>query len=217
MFFYLYIGGVMRYLAIITIGWLLCLNIGITNVLPTKHHYNIEDFNTSNYLKSTVDPCDLSGERAANTIVDIGYGSRKYYALTNKNQQITHVYASKLSLQTSAELNDQDRYCSDEAKVPGTELSNYDEGHIIADSLGGVSNAYNITPENSYLNRFGAQSQLEELLRTSLKQGSVVSNVFVEITYKNNTTMIPYYYHFSFYIDGVYYESGFFNFSTHSV
>lgn len=47
------------------------------------------------------------------------------------------------------------RYYHDEAKVPGVEHSDLDEGHVIADSLGGVSNAYNITPQDSILNRHG--------------------------------------------------------------
>ena len=55
-------------------------------------------------------------------------------------------------------VNASGRYCNDEAKVPGVEEPDLDEGHVIADSLGGVSNAYNITPQNSTLNRHGDQA-----------------------------------------------------------
>ncbi|MBM7663980.1 hypothetical protein JOC25_000436 [Solibacillus kalamii] len=54
------------------------------------------------------------------------------------------------------------RYYPDEAKVPGVESDVLDEGHVIADSLGGVSNAYNITPQNSTLNRHGNQAYMED-------------------------------------------------------
>lgn len=35
--------------------------------------------------------------------------------------------------------------------MPGVESDNLDEEHVIADSLGEISNAYNITPQNSTL------------------------------------------------------------------
>ncbi|WP_239992629.1 hypothetical protein [Trichococcus alkaliphilus] len=49
----------------------------------------------------------------------------------------------------------------DEAKVPGTENSNLDEGHVIADSIVGVVNAYNITQQDSVLNRYEDQAYME--------------------------------------------------------
>jgi beta-N-acetylhexosaminidase len=53
------------------------------------------------------------------------------------------------------------RYNKSKANVSGTENSNLNQGHVIADSLGGVSNAYNITPQDSVLNRHGDQAYME--------------------------------------------------------
>lgn len=38
-------------------------------------------------------------------------------------------------------MNYDGRYYYDEAKVPGTENANLHEGHVVADSLGGMANA----------------------------------------------------------------------------
>lgn len=96
--------------------------------------------------------CDISGQRIANAVVDIGYGDREYWAFTNEYGQLVKVIAKEIILQEDAEATNDGRYCSDEAKVPGTEEADLDEGHVIADSLGGVSNAYNITPQNNTSN-----------------------------------------------------------------
>ena len=88
--------------------------------------------------------------------VDVGYGDREYWAFTNEYGQLIVILADKITRQnesTEVMLGD-GRYCADEARVVGTEDPNLDQGHVIADSLGGVSNAYNITPENSNLNRY---------------------------------------------------------------
>ena len=83
---------------------------------------------------------ELSGYRAANVIVDIGFGDREYWAYTNEYAQLTRVVAAEIILQdgTTEPINSEGRYYDDEAKVSGTESSNLDEGHVIADSLGGV-------------------------------------------------------------------------------
>lgn len=94
----------------------------------------------------TVDACDLSGNRFPHAQVDVGYGDREYWGYTNAYGQLVGVYADEITLQTKDEENSRGRYCHDEAKVPGVESSVLDEGHIIGDALGGVSNAYNITP-----------------------------------------------------------------------
>ncbi|MDS8854818.1 hypothetical protein RLM10_00220, partial [Streptococcus pneumoniae] len=100
-----------------------------------------------------VDGGDLSGHREANTVVSVGYGDREYWAFTNEHGQLERVVADVIVLQddSSEPVLDSGRYYSDEAKVPGVESDILDEGHVIADSLGGVSNAYNITPQESTL------------------------------------------------------------------
>ncbi|MBM7584646.1 hypothetical protein JOC86_001183 [Bacillus pakistanensis] len=95
-----------------------------------------------------VDGGDLSGYREPNVVVDIGYGDREYWAFTNEHGQLVRVVADEIFIQDDSNepVLSSGRYYSDEAKVPGVESDVLDEGHIIADSLGGVSNAYNIPP-----------------------------------------------------------------------
>lgn len=155
----------------------------------------------------TVSPCNTSGKRYANAKVDIGYDSskikRQYYAYTNSYKQLTKVTADTLILQAKNEANIDGRYCKDEAKVPGVESNTLDEGHIIADSLGGVSNAYNITPQDSKVNRSGDQYKMEEVIRTALQNRKKVTNFKAEIHYPNNNTQIPDKYSYTFKINGV--------------
>lgn len=91
------------------------------------------------YKKIMVDGGDLSGSRQADVVVDIGFGDRKYWAFTNEYGQLVRVIAKKIVLQNDAteDVTRDGRYYSDEAKVPGVERADLDEGHIIADSLGG--------------------------------------------------------------------------------
>ena len=105
-------------------------------------------------------------------------------------------------LQTKAEENHNGRLCDDEADVSGTEKKEYDQGHIIADALGGVSNAYNITPENSYLNRKGSKYNLEQEWINALRNNQKITNVKVEIIYPNNYTLTPSKYKYSWEVDG---------------
>ena len=109
-----------------------------------------------------VDGGNLSGHREPNVAVDIGFGDREYWAFTNEYGQLVKVVAKEVILQDDSKepVNSKGRYYPDEAKVPGVESKNLDEGHVIADSLGGVSNAYNITPQNSTLNRHGDQAYM---------------------------------------------------------
>ena len=143
---------------------------------------------------------ELSGYRAANVVVDIGFGDREYWAYTNEYGQLTRVVAAEIILQdgTAEPINSEGRYYDDEAKVSGTESSNLDEGHVIADSLGGVANAYNITPQDSVLNRHGDQAYME---RTILQAGGA-TNFEAIITYPNTTTQVPSYYKYTYTING---------------
>lgn len=90
------------------------------------------------------------------------------------------------------------RYYSDEAKVPGVERDDMDEGHIIADSMGGVSNAYNITPQESTLNRHGDQAYLED----SIRKAGGATDFEAIITYPDTETQIPSHYQYTYTLRG---------------
>lgn len=108
-----------------------------------------------------VDGGDLSGKRKSNVAVDIGFGDREYWAFTNEYGQLVRVVAKEIILQDDKNepVTSDGRYYSKMADVPGVGAdTGYDRGHVIADSLGGVANAYNITPQNSTLNRHGDQA-----------------------------------------------------------
>lgn len=152
------------------------------------------------YKLIQVDGGDLSGIRQPNVVVDIGFGDREYYAFTNEYGQLVKVVAKVITLQDDSKepVTSNGRYYSDEAKVPGVESSSLDEGHVIADSLGGVSNAYNITPQNSTLNRNGDQAYMEKVIRDA---GGCTDFIAI-ITYPDTSTQIPNHYSFTYTING---------------
>lgn len=155
---------------------------------------------TTNHTLIEVDGGDLSGYREPNVVVDIGYGDREYYAYTNDYGQLVRVVAKEVILQDDAseDVNAKGRYYNDEAKVAGVESDKLDEGHVLADSLGGVSNAYNITPQESTLNRHGDQAYMEEVIR---KAGGA-SNFEAIITYPDTETQIPSHYDYYYTVAG---------------
>ncbi|MDL0436430.1 MULTISPECIES: DNA/RNA non-specific endonuclease [unclassified Niallia] len=154
----------------------------------------------SGYKLIEVDGGDLSGYREPNVVVDIGYGDRKYWAFTNEYGQLVRVIAGEITLQDDQNepVLSSGRYYSDEAKVPGVESDVLDEGHIIADSLGGVSNAYNITPQDSTLNRHGDQAYMEDAIRSA----GGATNFEAIITYPDTKTQIPSSYQYSYTLMG---------------
>lgn len=154
----------------------------------------------SGYKLIVVDGGNLSGHREPNVVVDIGFGDREYYAFTNEYGQLVKVIAKEIILQDdlTEPVNSSGRYYQDEAKVPGVESRTLDEGHVIADSLGGVSNAYNITPQNSILNRHGDQAYMEKVIRDA---GGCTEFVAI-ITYPDTTTQIPSHYSYTYTING---------------
>ena len=154
----------------------------------------------SGYKLIEVDGGDLSGYRKPNVVVDIGYGDREYWAFTNEYGQLVRVIADEIILQDDSNepVTSSGRYYPDEAKVPGVESDVLDEGHIIADSLGGVSNAYNITPQDSTLNRHGDQAYMEDVIR---KAGGA-TNFEAIITYPNTETQIPSSYKYTYTLRG---------------
>ena len=154
----------------------------------------------SGYKLIEVDGGDLSGYREPNVVVDIGYGDREYWAFTNEHGQLVRVIADEIILQDDRNepVLSSGRYYSDEAKVPGVESDVLDEGHIIADSLGGVSNAYNITPQDSTLNRHGDQAYMEDVIR----RAAGATNFEAIITYPNTETQIPSSYQYTYTVKG---------------
>ena len=154
----------------------------------------------SGYKLIEVDGGDLSGHREPNVVVDIGYGDREYWASTNEYGQLVRVIAEEIILQddSSEPVLSSGRYYRDEAKVPGVESETLDEGHIIADSLGGVSNAYNITPQDSTLNRHGDQAYMEH----SISRAGGAADFEAIITYPNTQTQIPLSYQYTYTIKG---------------
>ena len=152
------------------------------------------------YALIEVDGGNISGYRAATVVVDIGFGDREYWAYTNEYGQLVRVVAAEIILQDNSTepVNSEGRYYDDEAKVPGTENANLDEGHVIADSLGGVANAYNITPQDSVLNRHGDQAYMER----NIVQAGGATNFEAIITYPDTTTQVPSYYKYTYTING---------------
>ncbi|WP_040226635.1 DNA/RNA non-specific endonuclease [Bhargavaea cecembensis] len=159
---------------------------------------NDEQF--SGYKLIEVDGGDLSGHREPKVAVDIGYGDREYWAFTNEHGQLVRVIADEIILQddSSEPVTSNGRYYNDEAKVPGVESDTLDEGHVIADSLGGVSNAYNITPQDSTLNRHGDQAYMEKVIRDA----GGVTDFEAIITYPNTETQTPSSYQYTYTLMG---------------
>ncbi len=162
--------------------------------------YTIDD-DTLTYLDTQyniieVDGGDKSGIREPLSAVDIGFSDREYWALTNRYGQLVYVLAPTIILQDDGTepVTDDGRYYHDEANVPGTEHPDLDQGHIIADSLGGVANAYNITPQDSILNRHGDQAYMEK----NIRDAGGCSNFVAKIEYIDTTTQTPSMYHYSY-------------------
>ena len=144
---------------------------------------------------------DTSGHREANVAVNIGFGNRDYWAFTNEHGQLIKVVADEIILQDdyTEDVNSDGRYYSRMADVPGVGAdTGYDRGHVIADSLGGVANAYNITPQNANLNRHGDQAYMEQVIRDA----GGCSDFETIISYPNTETQIPSYYKFTYTLKG---------------
>lgn len=158
------------------------------------------EYDGNSYSIIVVDGGNMSGSRSSNVAVDIGYGDRVYWGLTNEYGQLVYALADQITLQDdeTEDVNSSGRYYSDEADVPGTEQSDLDKGHVIADSLGGVSNAYNITPQDSTLNRHGDQAYMESVIRDA----GGCTNFVATITYPDTSTQIPSNYHFEYILNG---------------
>ena len=193
------VGFIIGALAIVTVAISYNGNSYADNNINVTANSESIEYNGATYKIVQVDGGDLSGSRQSNVAVDVGYGDRVYWAFTNEYSQLVYVTADKITLQDgSTEPVNGGRYYPDEAKVPGTEREDLDEGHVIADSLGGVSNAYNITPQNSMLNRHGDQAYMEKVIRDA----GGCENFVATITYPDTTTQIPSHYHYEYVLKG---------------
>lgn len=183
---------------------ILLLSLVLTGCTPPVAPIQPEDstfeISFDGYRVIEVDGGNQSGDREANVVVDIGFGDREYYAFTNDHSQLVKVVAYEIILQddSTEPVLKTGRYFHDEAKVPGVESPTLDEGHVIADSLGGVSNAYNITPQESTLNRHGDQAYMEDAIR---KAGGCTDFEAI-ITYPDTKTQIPSHYSFTYTLKG---------------
>ena len=167
--------------------------------------YTNPDAPTSNtaesYRQIEVDGGNTSGHREGNVMVDIGFGDRVYWAFTNEHGQLVRVIADEIIVQNDATepVTSDGRYYSRMADVPGVGAANgYDRGHVIADSLGGVANAYNITPQEATLNRHGDQAYMEKVIRDA----GGATDFEAIITYPNTSTQIPSHYKYTYTIRG---------------
>ena len=107
-------------LSILVVGsTILSKNIDINKqVENTKIQENLNDPEDifSGYRLIEVDGGDLSGNRGANVVVDIGFGDREYYAFTNEYGQLVKVIAKEIILQDEKKepVNSKGRYYDDE-------------------------------------------------------------------------------------------------------
>ncbi|WP_223635350.1 DNA/RNA non-specific endonuclease [Planococcus sp. 4-30] len=168
--------------------------------LAKEKEAQLQNEQFAGYKLIEVDGGDLSGTREAKIVADIGYGDREYWAFTNEHGQLERVVADEIIVQddSSETVLSSGRYYSDEAKVPGVESDVLDEGHVIADSLGGVANAYNITPQESTLNRHGDQAYMEDAIRDA----GGATNFEAIITYPDTETQIPSSYQYTYTVMG---------------
>lgn len=163
---------------------------------------NSQDPDTVNYRLIEVDGGNTSGSREPNVIVNIGHGNgREYWAYTNEHGQLVRVTAKEIILQNdkTEDVSSSGRYYSAMADVPGVgEQYGMDRGHVLADSLGGVSNAYNITPQEATLNRHGDQAYMER----NIREAGGATDFEAIITYPNTETQTPSEYKMTYTIKG---------------
>lgn len=71
-----------------------------------------------------------------------------------------------------------------------TTLANYDRGHLVAETLGGPNNFWNVVPMYQWFNRRGPYRKMELTLESSLSQGKQV-HFSATIKYGNSDGRIP--------------------------
>lgn len=175
----------------------------------TQSDSQVEDLVANNKVIE-VDGGNLSGHREPNAVVNIGYGDREYWAYTNNYGQLVKVTAKRIVLQNNKTepVESNGRYYLDAANVSGTEFKDIDKGHVIADSLGGVSNAYNITPQGTEVNREGGE---QYLLEEEIREAGGCTDFVATITYPNTSTQIPSHYSYTYFIGDQFFNREFDN------
>ncbi len=182
------------------------------------------------------DQQNLVDWREPNAKVDVGFDSteetlpkgetwngysvtRDYWGYTNSNEQLVFVQADEIILQDDILEEPWEegihRYSSSVSSVDGTGESytsgdvagKYDRGHVIADSLGGMSIAYNVTPEDSVINQTGTQADFEGDIRSH----GGAKYFKADIKYPNKKTNVPVKYYISYIVDDEYKEYTFSN------
>lgn len=160
----------------------------------------IQELGLQDHREIKVDGGDTNPNREKNVKVNIGFGDRVYWAFTNEHGQLIAVVAEQIIVQDddTEPVKSSGRYYDRMANVPGTESSEYDRGHVVADSLGGVANAYNITPQQYVVNRHGDQAYMER----GIRQAGGASELVALIEYPDTKTQIPTHYTFNYILKG---------------
>ncbi len=175
------------------------------------------------------DQQDLDGSREANVKVDVGfddpYATRDYWGYTNKHEQLVFVEADKIIIQNDtleAEwMEGGNRYSDGVAKVEESETWRMQKGHVIADSLGGTSTAYNVCPEDETLNTSINPLSPQRDLETKIKKNgekypddptwAAAENFRATMYYTNKKTNTPSKYYVSFIMSDEFWEYTFSN------
>lgn len=179
------------------------------NILPFKYY--------GNRFVKLEDQTIHDGNREANVVVNGGfnddYARRNYYGFTNEFGQLSYYKADKIIDQNDdVEPVKSDGRFGTPADVYGTatedepEGRDFDRGHVMADSLGGAPNAYNMTPQDAYLNEHSIEVGIEGRARN----GNIKQYTSIPL-YDSTTTQTPYAYFTSFVDDGRYVEWFFYN------
>lgn len=131
---------------------------------------------------SKVTLCSYNVGRNPNVKVDIGAGDRSYYAYTNEYSQLAFITADQIIVQNESTdgVTDSGKYCDQPAEISGDGTPKL----VIADSLGGASNAYNV------ISSINAYSQLEQIENEILAYGQA-TDFRVAISYQNTETNTP--------------------------
>lgn len=104
--------AISKLIALFTGSWAYSINPSIVPTITPCHEANIASgsinesksiftYKGKDYKIIEVDGGDLSGHREANVAVNIGYGAREYWGLTNENGQLVYVIADKIILAQS--------------------------------------------------------------------------------------------------------------------
>lgn len=163
----------------------------IDTMLIEKSDIPEELFGNSTYKVTT---CNYNVGRNPNAKVNVGSGSREYYAYTNENSQLVLITADEIVVQNESTetVNDSGEYCDSPAEVVGD--SGYTPARIISDSLGGASNSYNVIPAGN------AKSQFEAIQSQILAAGGA-TNFRAYLTYPSDDSNTPSLIDVSFKID----------------